>query len=161
VVATDRGPSYGEACQQDAAMDDRHFDLRARAEERQRSREEERVIDFLVRPFGLDAADVLRTSLPVEVLDDAGRPTGARSRVMHPERWLESRVHNVVGLPGTTRRGRSSSFERPSCARESSFAPARRVVRWFGIPREESRHGKGKDWQVTTPLLLHPQSIFG
>ena len=32
----------------------------------------ERVIDFLVQPFGLDAADVLRTSLPVEVLDDSG-----------------------------------------------------------------------------------------
>jgi hypothetical protein len=60
----------------------------------------EHIIDFLVQPFGLDAADVLRTSLPVEVLDDTGRPTGARFRVMHPERCLESRVHNVVGLPG-------------------------------------------------------------
>lgn len=60
----------------------------------------ERVIDFLVQPFGLDAADVLRTSLPVEVLDDTGQPTGARFRVMHPERCLESRVHNVIGLPG-------------------------------------------------------------
>lgn len=60
----------------------------------------ERVIDFLVQPFGLDAADVLRTSLPIEVLDDAGQPTGARFRVMHPERCLESRVHNVIGLPG-------------------------------------------------------------
>jgi hypothetical protein len=46
----------------------------------------ERVIDFLVQPFGLDAADVVRTSLPVEVLDDMRRPTGARFRVMHPER---------------------------------------------------------------------------
>lgn len=60
----------------------------------------ERVIDFLVQPFGLDAADVLRTSLPVEVLGDTGQPTGARFRVMHPERCLESRVHNVIGLPG-------------------------------------------------------------
>lgn len=60
----------------------------------------ERIIDFLVHPFGLDAPDVLRTSLPVEVLDDAGRPSGARFRVMHPERCMESRIHNVVGLPG-------------------------------------------------------------
>lgn len=60
----------------------------------------ERIIDFLVQPFGLDMADVLRTSLPVEVLDDAGLPTGARFRVMHPERCMESRIHNVIGLPG-------------------------------------------------------------
>jgi len=60
----------------------------------------ERVIDFLVQPFGLDAADVERTSLPVEVLDDMRRPTGARFRVMHPERCMESRIHNVAGLPG-------------------------------------------------------------
>lgn len=58
------------------------------------------VIDFLMHPFGLEADDVMRTSLPVEVLDEAGRPTGARFRVMHPERCLESRVHNVIGLPG-------------------------------------------------------------
>lgn len=58
------------------------------------------VIDFLMHPFGLDAADVMRTSLPIEVLDEAERPTGARFRVMHPERCLESRVHNVIGLPG-------------------------------------------------------------
>jgi hypothetical protein len=32
--------------------------------------------------------------------DDAGKPTGARFRVMHPERCMESRVHNVAGLPG-------------------------------------------------------------
>jgi hypothetical protein len=61
---------------------------------------EERVIDVLLQPFGLDAADVLRTSLPVETHDEAGRPTGARFRVMHPERCMESRVHNVAGLPG-------------------------------------------------------------
>ena len=60
----------------------------------------ERVIDFLQQPFGLDAGDVLRTSLPVDALDEAGRPTGARFRVMHPERCMESRVHNCGGLPG-------------------------------------------------------------
>ena len=60
----------------------------------------ERIIDFLVHPFGLDAPDVLRTSLPVDVLDDTGSPTGARFRVMHPERCMESRIHNVAGLPG-------------------------------------------------------------
>ena len=61
---------------------------------------EQHVIDFLKQPFGLDMADVLRTSLPVEVLDNAGLPTMARFRVMHPERCMESRIHNVIGLPG-------------------------------------------------------------
>lgn len=58
------------------------------------------VIDFLSQPFGLDAADVLRTSIPVDVLNNLGQKTGARFRVMHPERCMESRIHNIAGLPG-------------------------------------------------------------
>jgi hypothetical protein len=79
----------------------------------------ERVIDFLVQPFGLDAADVVRTSLPVEVLDDMRRPTGARFRVMHPERCMESRIHNVVGLPGyDTQRALAQLRASVVCTRE-------------------------------------------
>lgn len=79
----------------------------------------ERIIDFLVHPFGLGASDVLRTSLPVEVLDDKGNPTGARFRVMHPERCMESRIHNVVGLPGyDTPRSLAQLRASVVCARE-------------------------------------------
>lgn len=79
----------------------------------------ERVIDFLLHPFGLDAADVLRTSLPVEVLDEHGHSVGARFRVMHPERCLESRVHNVAGLPGyNTPRALAQARAAIVCTRE-------------------------------------------
>jgi hypothetical protein len=57
----------------------------------------ERAIDF-VSPYGLDEKEVHRISIPMELLDDRGRPTGASFRVMHPVDLMESRVHNVVGL---------------------------------------------------------------
>jgi hypothetical protein len=57
-------------------------------------------IDFIDQPMGLTAAEVRRTAIPIEVLDAAGRETGARIRVMHPVLCMESRVHNTMALPG-------------------------------------------------------------
>jgi hypothetical protein len=56
---------------------------------------DERVIDFIDAPFGLDARDVRETAVEMEL----ERPTGVvRALVMHPERCMESRVYNAVGL---------------------------------------------------------------
>jgi hypothetical protein len=59
-----------------------------------------RTLDIVSAPYGLDAAEVHATALPVEILDDAGASSGVRFYVMHPVLCMESRVHNVVGLPG-------------------------------------------------------------
>ena len=37
-----------------------------------------RTLDVLSAPYGLDTAEVHATALPVDILDDAGSPTGAR-----------------------------------------------------------------------------------
>jgi hypothetical protein len=67
-----------------------------------------RTLDVLSAPFGLDAAEVHATTLPVEILDDGGAVTGVSFYVMHPVLCMESRVHNVAGLawPYDTERGR-------------------------------------------------------
>lgn len=79
-----------------------------------------RTLDVLSAPFGLDAAEVHTTALPVEVLDDAGVSSGVRFYVMHPVLCMESRVHNVVGLPGyyDTDQGRKQLRASILCARE-------------------------------------------
>jgi hypothetical protein len=58
-------------------------------------------IDFLRAVYGLDTAEVLESSIPVDVLDEQGRVTNGSLRVMSPIWCLLSRVHNVVGLPST------------------------------------------------------------
>ena len=76
-------------------------------------------IDVVRTPFGLEAEEVFRTSLRVEVLGDSGLPTGACFRVVHPVLLLESRVHNVMGLPGgDTPRGRKQLRAVVACATE-------------------------------------------
>lgn len=67
-----------------------------------------RTLDVVSAPFGLGAAEVHDTAIPVEILDDVGASTGVRFYVMHPILCMESRVHNVVGLPGAydTEQGR-------------------------------------------------------
>jgi hypothetical protein len=79
-----------------------------------------RTIDVVSAPFGLDGAEVHATALPVEILDDAGTSTGGRFYVMHPVLCMESRVHNVVGLPGNydTEQGRKQLGASILCARE-------------------------------------------
>jgi hypothetical protein len=58
-----------------------------------------RTLDVATAPFGLGASEVGATALSVEILDDASSPSGVRFYVMHPVLCMESRVHNVVGLP--------------------------------------------------------------
>ncbi len=81
----------------------------------------ERVIDFLDVPFGMDAKTVAGGSVPLDVLDAHGRPTGHRFRVMHPVDCMESRVHNVVGLAREydTPHGRRQLRASVVCAREA------------------------------------------
>lgn len=81
----------------------------------------ERVIDVLSAPFGMNGREVLRRSLPLQVLDEDGAPSGLHFRVMHPLDCLESRVHNVIGLPNAydTPRGRNQLRAAVVCAREA------------------------------------------
>jgi hypothetical protein len=81
----------------------------------------ERVIDFLAAPFGLDAKEVERDAVSMDVLDAQGQATGRRFRVMHPIASMESRVHNVVGLAHTydTPHGRKQLRASVVCAREA------------------------------------------
>jgi hypothetical protein len=79
-----------------------------------------RTFDVVSAPFGLDGAEVHDTALAVEIIDDAGTPTGICFFVMHPVLSMESRVHNVVGLPGAydTDQGRKQLRVSILCARE-------------------------------------------
>jgi hypothetical protein len=79
-----------------------------------------RTLDVVSAPFGLDGAEVHDSALAVEILDDAGASTGVRFYVMHPVLSMESRVHNVVGLPGyyDTEQGRKQLRASILCARE-------------------------------------------
>jgi hypothetical protein len=73
------------------------------------STNEQRAIDFLKEPFGprkskrhhetkLSATNVLRGSIEVGIPVSPGSSVGVR--VMHPTHCLQSRVYNVVRLPG-------------------------------------------------------------
>ena len=79
-----------------------------------------RTLDVVSAPFGLDGEEVHSTALPVEILDDAGAATGTTFYVMHPVLSMESRVHNVVGLPAyyDTEQGRKQLRAAILCARE-------------------------------------------
>jgi hypothetical protein len=56
----------------------------------------EREMDFLLAPYGLTAREVRDTAIRLNVAKP-GSPE-VPVWVMHPERCMESRVHNVVGL---------------------------------------------------------------
>jgi hypothetical protein len=79
-----------------------------------------RTLDVVSAPFGLDATEVRATALPVEILDDAGASSGLSFYVMHPVLCMESRVHNVVGLPAyyDTDQGRKQARASILVARE-------------------------------------------
>lgn len=54
----------------------------------------ERRLDFLQSPYGMNAEDVRNTAVYLDLILADGRP--APVWVMHPERCMESRVHNSV-----------------------------------------------------------------
>jgi hypothetical protein len=54
-----------------------------------------RQIDFVDAPYGLNARDIVDTAQRIYLGDDQGRVPIV---VIHPERLMESRVHNIVGL---------------------------------------------------------------
>lgn len=119
---------------------------------------QERQIDFLGAPFGMNAKAVAVASIPLDVLDAGGRPTGHRLRVMHPIDCLESRIHNVVGLADAydTPRGHRQLRAAVVCTREAlvdilntpptdDFHPVRAVLdlneRIFALCLRD-RHGR-------------------
>lgn len=55
----------------------------------------QRQIDFVEAPYGLNARDVVETAQHIVLTDDQGEIPAV---VIHPERLMESRVHNVIGL---------------------------------------------------------------
>lgn len=55
-----------------------------------------RQIDFVDAPYGLSARDVVETAQQVVLPGGPGKETFAL--LVHPERLMESRVHNVIGL---------------------------------------------------------------
>jgi hypothetical protein len=79
-----------------------------------------RTLDVVSAPFGLSAKDVRETALQVQILGDAGASTGVSFYVMHPVLSMESRVHNVMGLPGSydTDQGRKQLRASIVCAHE-------------------------------------------
>jgi hypothetical protein len=119
---------------------------------------QERQIDFLGAPFGMEAKAVVDASVLLDVLDEDDRPTGRRFRIMHPVDCLESRVHNVVGLASAydTPHGRRQLRASVVCAREAladildtpaseGFDPVRTVLdlneRIFALCLRD-RHGR-------------------
>lgn len=73
----------------------------------------ELTIDFLPAVYGLNTEDVEQLAIPVDF-------RGAQIRVMHPVHCLESRVHNVAGIPGkyANRHGLHQLHAAIICARE-------------------------------------------
>jgi hypothetical protein len=58
-----------------------------------------RTLDVVSAPFGLKSTEVHETALSAEIVDEKNQPIGATFFVMHPVLCMESRVHNVIGLP--------------------------------------------------------------
>jgi hypothetical protein len=56
---------------------------------------QKRQIDFVDAPYGLSARDVVETAQHIMLRDELGEVPAV---VIHPERLMESRIHNVVGL---------------------------------------------------------------
>jgi hypothetical protein len=54
-----------------------------------------RQIDFVDAPYGLTARDVVDTAQHVLLADEHGDVPAV---IIHPERLMESRIHNIVGL---------------------------------------------------------------
>lgn len=60
----------------------------------------EREIDFLDQPFGLEAAETRLLAQEFDILDESGGDTGTKFSVMHPLHCVVSRASNTANLPG-------------------------------------------------------------
>jgi hypothetical protein len=92
---------------------------------------ETRELDFLVAPYGLDGRDVRDSAVKLNV---AG-PNSPELPVwvMHPERCMESRVYNVIGLKQKGRIAMDQLKRSVVCAEEFS----RLLLEDKSLPREE------------------------
>lgn len=81
-----------------------------------------RQIDFVDAPYGLNSRDVSETAQRVELPEGKGTTTSAL--LIHPERLMESRVHNVIGL----RQDRAQAIEQLSAAIECAGAFSRLIL---------------------------------
>jgi hypothetical protein len=79
----------------------------------------EREIDFLSAPYGLTGQDVRDTAIRLFVQNPDG--PDAPIWVMHPERCMESRVHNVVGLKQAGRVAIDQLRRSVACAQQFSL----------------------------------------
>lgn len=79
---------------------------------------ETREIDFLVAPYGLDGRDVRDSAVRLSVSNPNGPDLPVW--VMHPERCMESRVYNVVGLRQAGRIAMDQLRRSVVCAKEFS-----------------------------------------
>lgn len=70
---------------------------------------------ILGSPLGLDPTDVRSSAVPMKIPDAAGGESVIL--VMHPERCMESRVHNVVTLGTTGRIAMTQLVRSIECAR--------------------------------------------
>ncbi|HTN91389.1 MAG TPA: hypothetical protein VL242_47300 [Sorangium sp.] len=78
----------------------------------------ERQIDFLGRPFGLDEDDVFNTAIPANPADDEPDDAASKLLIMHPERCMESRIHNIIGLSDSSEKSLKQLRASVFCARE-------------------------------------------
>lgn len=91
-----------------------------------------REVDFIDQPAGLRAQDVRDTAVLMELQAARGEPIPFW--VMHPERCMESRIHNVHVLPGrATALGLDQLRMSVACAREWT----RLILESGDVPRAE------------------------
>jgi len=86
------------------------------------SRGHRRQIDFVDAPYGLSARDIADTAQHVVLPGGRGKETSAL--LIHPERLMESRVHNVIGLG----QDRAQAIEQLRAAIECAGAFTRLVL---------------------------------
>lgn len=58
----------------------------------------DRTLDFIGAPYGLDAQDVRETAIHVDLQGLSDDEDGPALWVMHPQRCMESRIYNTIGL---------------------------------------------------------------
>ena len=121
----------------------------------------QRSLDILSAPFGLAASEVRDTAIAVDILDDAGKTTGVRFRVMHPVLSMESRVHNVRVSDLAPWPGFSAKEGRPlHGSRLRTERACRKSIRRRGGFRRHrgSRVTRRMDWPPIGPTRKRPDA---